>query len=172
MIKKSKTEDTGPVEYTERLRFCADIIETGARPVIAAHISGVTRKDAINLYVDIHGERPSRGMLPSSSGWFFNTKDRVVQATAFLEIFLKLSEDRSNRNDDNNVDRTIYDAYRIFSSIANDDSRREVMEFDRGWTLIMSYRAKEVFLHTCKCGSKTLALAGTPKSLIDCVGCS
>lgn len=170
MIKKSNTETCGPVEYASRLNFCADITKLGARPVISAHISGVSRKDAISIYVDVHGERPSRGMLPSSSSWFFASKDRAIQATSFLEIFLKLSNEKTGKSKDE-VDRTIYEAYRVFKSMAG--KRNDLIEFDRCWSLVMVYRAKEVTLHECKvCKSKTLIPVGTPSSLVNCLTCS
>lgn len=155
----------GPVQRAEQMQSCADLIRMGARPVIAMHLSGVTDREAIQAYVEINGKRPPRGLLPSSRDWFFMSRERVLNASAFLLIYDRIKRERSELAEG----QVIQDAFRMFRELGG------TSEFDisRAYLLTRLVRSRQVELHSCgACGTRTLALAETPKSVRACLSCT
>lgn len=154
-----------PLEKSRQIQRCADLIKIGARPVIASHLTGVSNREAIEVYSEIFGERPPRGMLPSSRDWYFITKERTLHATSFMVLFNRLVNQKKT------LDRAemITKSYGVFTQI----QPRTEMDVNRAWILTRLVASKEIVMKSCpKCSSHVIATAGTPDGLISCPVCS
>ena len=120
---------------------CSRLLEAGARPVVAAHISGCKVRDAILLYHDRFGRAPPRGMLPCSSEYFLSPQVRHAAATLFAVLhaqssLLSPSERRGS---------VMLAAWRVFQIRRGD----ELLDFNRVWMLTRFVASGELVIRKC-----------------------
>lgn len=147
----------------DRLNMARDLIELGARPVIAALMADIDPGYALGLYVDIHGARPPRGMLPSSPDWYFKSQNRVVDSSAFMMIYRRVLGVSGD-----NTAQSLVIAYRLFLKMTQDNS----LDIGRAWTL--TRLVKSGMLKERKC-FRCQSLVITPPNVVfnssDCPVC-
>ncbi len=153
------------LEQIRRANLCVRLLEMGARAVVASHLSGIPKREAVALYEAVNGERPPRGMLPSSTDWFFGTEARRVESSLLALLIHRLMQE--TRQPVNNL---LADAFITYEKLVG---KRTEIDINRAWSLARLLVSKQVKLVPCEtCCTRVLALSETPRALVDCPSCS
>jgi hypothetical protein len=143
---------------------CGRLLEAGARPVVAAHLSGCKVRDAILLYRERFGRSPPRGMLPCSSEYFLYLRPRRAAATLFAVLHAhaeRLSPSQSQG-------AVLLAAWRVFQVRRGD----EVLDFNRAWMLTRFLASGDLVIRKCDaCEAPFVARRNDPSLAAGCVRC-
>jgi len=71
----------------QAINECLELINLGARPVVASTLCGMSNVDAIRLFRMTNNARAPRGQLPSDPNWIFDRQTQQVEATAFVALY-------------------------------------------------------------------------------------
>lgn len=149
------------VETARAVNICAEFYQLGGRPVIAAHLTGLTSKMARDVYREVMKVPPPRGMLPSSPRKLLT--NRAIQSEASsLAIML-----RSMRHIEPQGARLLA-AYRLYRQT----HKNPAIDINRAWSLLQMLNTGEVELAPCRnCGAEIL-LSPECDPLTTCAVCA
>lgn len=158
------TDRLSRAEMIEVFGECDRLLEAGARPVVAAHISGCKVRDAILLYRDRFGRSAPRGMLPCSSEYFLSPRARRAAATLFAALHAQASLLAPSERQG----AVMLAAWRLFQIRGGDD----LMDFNRVWMLTRFMAGGELVMRTCDvCDAPFIARRYDPSIASGCVRC-
>jgi hypothetical protein len=92
------------------------LIAEGLRPPIVHAATGVSRNRLRSLYQALHGKPAAQGRVPEYAYNRIKTKNQVIEATAFYQIYHQHGGDQIFRALDHNLVIEVYQAYKAISS--------------------------------------------------------
>jgi flagellar transcriptional activator FlhC len=132
------------IEEGRQIHLAIEMIELGVRLQVLQTETGLSRRRLINLYKEIHGESPPKGMLPFSTDWY-TTWLPNIHSSLFYNIYLSLlaypGKERIH---------TIVNAYRLYlDQIMYDHKEKPVLGLTRAWMLVRFFEGRMMKLSTC-----------------------
>lgn len=142
MVKKSV------VTEAEEIRLAMELIRLGARLQLLETETVLSRERLLNLYKELKGESPPKGMLPFSTDWF-TTWQPNIHASLFMNIHSYLVEHA-------HVSGVIalIKAYRLYlEQMEYQEGAEPVLSLTRAWTLLRFFDSKMLTTTPCsECG--------------------
>jgi len=120
------------------------LIRYQLRPPQVNAITGINVRELRDIWKEIHGYPPPKGMQPQSSAPFFLQKD-TQDASAFINVFENVCELKKNDTEKSTITRLI-EAYDIYCSIME----KETQPFTSFYYLIKDYKYGNLPTKRCK----------------------
>ncbi|KML24112.1 transcriptional regulator [Leclercia adecarboxylata] len=154
-------------EYKE-VQIAIELISLGARMQILESETSLSRRRLLQLYKELRGCPPPRGMLPFSQDWFM-TWEQNIHSSMFYNIFLYLKKTVYSR-----PINTMMQAYRLYlEQCPTVTGKKPVLGLTRAWTLLrfidcgMMERTQ-----CCNCGGSFVITSEYIKKPFSCSLCS
>ncbi len=127
------------------------LIELGARLQLLEHeFPYLSRETLLDLYKEVRGESPPKGMLPFSEDWFLTWQPNV-HASLFI-VYYEFFKQRGAEIVPVEILMKAYDFYtQEVSGYKNHDSRRPLFSLTRAWMLIRLMGGINPMLTTACC---------------------
>jgi hypothetical protein len=153
-------DDAANLKMIERVTA---LVKLGARPPsIKSLIQNVPDALIRQYWIDIHGQRPPQGPLPSKSEWYFQSYERRMQAATVLSTHRMLVDQGIHH-----VDAYIK-AYELYLEMFEDRQ----FNFDRLWHLMRDINIKNILVESCsRCNSTYLRLRDDLARDSHCAAC-
>jgi flagellar transcriptional activator FlhC len=143
MAKKPKSV----LDESKEIQLAVELIQFGARLQLLESEISLSRDRLINLYKELRGESPPKGMLPFSVDWFLTWKPNI-HSSLFLGIYRQLLEHTTASGI-----QGIIKAYKLYlEQIPQDESEEPTLSLTRAWTLIRfsnSFMLTTALCETC-----------------------
>lgn len=147
MTKKKLT----PTEELGQLKIASNMIQLGARMQVLQAETDLPRSKLLNLYREVVGESPPKGLLPSSEDWFLSWMQNI-DSSLFVGYFNALIKRGVNRKD------AIVKAFRLYQDQLTSEGREGVLTFSRAWTLVRFIDGGILHMKECQsCGVEFIA---------------
>ncbi len=146
MAKKPKSV----LEEAKEIQLAVELIQFGARLQLLESEISLSRDRLINLYKELRGESPPKGMLPFSVDWFLTWKPNI-HSSLFLGIYRQLLE-----HTDASGIQGIIKAYKLYlEQILPDEGDEPILSLTRAWTLIRFLNSFMLTVTQCEtCGGE------------------
>ncbi|WP_262965636.1 flagellar transcriptional regulator FlhC [Methylobacter psychrophilus] len=146
MAKKPKSV----LEESKEIQLAVELIQFGARLQLLESEISLSRDRLINLYKELRGESPPKGMLPFSVDWFLTWKPNI-HSSLFLGIYRQLVE-----HTDASGIQGIIKAYKLYlEQIPPDEGEEPILSLTRAWTLIRFLNSFMLTVTQCEiCGGE------------------
>jgi flagellar transcriptional activator FlhC len=146
MAKKSKSV----LEESKAIQLAVELIKFGARLQLLEVEISLSRDRLINLYRELHGMSPPRGMLPFSVDWFLTWKPNV-HSSLFIGIYRQLIEHTSARGIE-----AVIKAYKLYlEQVECYEGEEAMLSLTRAWTLLRFLNSLILVVVPCKtCGGE------------------
>lgn len=155
-----------PTEELSQLQLAADMVKLGARMQVLQAETDISRSKLLNLYREIAGESPPKGLLPSSEDWFLSWLQNI-DSSLFIAYYKTLRGRGVERTD------ALVKAFQFYQEQLRRDNREEVLSFSRAWTLVRFVEAGILDTLGCtRCGSEFIVHKYTPAQDFQCLLCS
>lgn len=144
MVKKSV------VTEAEEIRLAIELIHLGARLQLLEAETALSRERLLNLYKELKGESPPKGMLPFSTDWF-TTWQPNIHSSLFMSIHSYLVEHA-------HVSGVValIKAYKLYlEQMECQEGVEPVLSLTRAWTLLRFFDSKMLTTASCSdCGGR------------------
>ncbi|MGB7757228.1 MAG: flagellar transcriptional regulator FlhC [Salinisphaera sp.] len=128
-----------------QISLAIEMIQLGARLQVLQTETGISRRRLINLYKEIHGESPPKGMLPFSTDWYVTWLPNI-HSSLFYNIYLSLS-----RHPNRDRMQSVVSAYRLYlEQVPIGDDAKPVLGLTRAWMLVRFFESDMMMLSTCQ----------------------
>ncbi|MFC3110204.1 FlhC family transcriptional regulator [Undibacterium arcticum] len=157
---------------TEGVNLIYQLCEVKARAKTIAYLmrstdSSFTPADIGRIYKDIHGESPSKGMMPVSPERAIGSSEKRFHASYYGKKYKRLSELGLIGA---RLHLATYQHYLLDFECTVDDA---LLSFDLGFKIIQSIQIGELVYATCRdCRSHFLNVMGSPLSNHACPLCA
>lgn len=149
MTNKSSSKKRLPLfDEVDQMMDAKNMVELGARMQVLQAETDLPRRKLMELYKEIAGTAPPKGMLPSSEDWFLWWIQNV-ESSLFAVYYMSFIRKGVARK------RAMIKAYRMYQDQLSSEGREGVLTFSRAWTLIRFMDANILQLSEChNCGSE------------------
>ena len=136
------------VTEAQDIQLAMELIHLGARLQLLESETSLSRERLLNLYKELKGESPPKGMLPFSTDWFL-TWQPIIHSSMFLNIYHYLVQ-----HAEINGIRAIMKAYQLYlEQVEINEGDEAVLSLTRAWTLVRFVERKMLATTTCsECG--------------------
>lgn len=150
MVLTLKSINKQASKNLEQTNDCFQLIQLGARPVVASAISGASNEDAIRLYRATNNCNAPRGLLPCDPDWINNSVVRRNEAVSFVALHKE-----AERNAPSTSRAAIMIAAWKFHRRRYPNSQ---LDFNRAWSLTRLVATGELIFSGCEsCGTTKLS---------------
>lgn len=149
----------------KRLNCCMRMISLGSRPVVAAHVCGVSVNAARSLYRSMFGKNAPRGMLPCSADWYFRVSFNRIESSIFAALHARLlaCSPRLPRHE------TFVTAWKVYAGLV----RTPRIDIDRAWFLLRLIQAGEILAVRCpRCRAYQVVMRYETLHITRCISCA
>lgn len=123
------------------------LIEAGARLQVLESETSLSRERLLNLYKEVKGESPPKGMLPFSIDWFLTWLPNVHSS-----LFINMHRFMVENGNCEGVE-SILKAYKLYQEYLQCNGMEEVLSFTRAWTMVRFFDHGMLETAQCtKCG--------------------
>ncbi|GAB3671652.1 flagellar transcriptional regulator FlhC [Salinisphaera aquimarina] len=145
------------IDEAKQISLAIELITLGARLQVLQTETQISRRRLINLYKEIHGESPPKGMLPFSTDWYVTWLPNI-HSSLFYNTYLYL-----RRNPARSRMQAVVNAYRLYlEQVPLQDDGKPVLTLTRAWMLIRFFESEMMQLSKCtRCAGKFVSHAYT-----------
>src|SRR5471032_426165 len=118
------------VSEAQEIQLAIELIQLGARLQLLETEVSLSRERLLNLYKELKGESPPKGMLPFSADWFLTWQPNI-HASLFLDIHRYLSQRTALTGI-----HAIVKGYRLYLEHVAAHDLEHVLSFTHAWTLV------------------------------------
>ncbi|WP_423821852.1 flagellar transcriptional regulator FlhC [Salinisphaera sp. SPP-AMP-43] len=133
------------IDEGRQINLAIEMIQLGARLQVLQTETAISRRRLINLYKEIHGESPPKGMLPFSTDWYVTWLPNI-HSSLFYNIYLSLAQHAGR-------DRMqcVVGAYRLYlDQVPQEEEDKPVLGLTRAWMLVRFFESNMMQLSTCQ----------------------
>ena len=112
------------------IRLATELIELGARLQVLETETSLSRERLLNLYKELKGESPPKGMLPYSADWFLIWQPNV-HSSLFIDIYNYLVAHTDLRGA-----HALIKSYRLYLEHVQVCNLEPILTLTRAWTLL------------------------------------
>lgn len=135
------------VSEARQIELAMELIELGARLQVLEAETTLSRERLLNLYKEVRGESPPKGMLPFSADWFVTWQPNI-HSSLFIQIFHSLTRQAGASGI-----VAVIKSYRLYLEHVALRGLEPVLSFTRAWTLLRFFDAKLLQTAACtRCG--------------------
>jgi|GEM_PF-5682807 hypothetical protein len=167
--KKIKSEVPVLLEI-RMLKAAEDMFKRGARVPIASALMPIKRDKLTKLFVEVTGQSPITGPLPSDHSWYSSTTYpmRMIQSSIVIDCYRKLKNSSKNALEA----EVIVGAYDLYLEHCNAIKAEPLITFVRTWHLIQQVRINSLATTQCAhCHGNYVVTVGKLYSKYDCPLC-
>jgi flagellar transcriptional activator FlhC len=140
------------VTEAKQIQLAIELIKLGARLQVLETETSLSRERLLNLYKEVNGYSPPKGMLPYSTDWFVTWMPNI-HASIFMDILKYLNTHGSARGIE-----AVIKAYRLYLEHCQVNEMEPVLELTRAWTLMRFCNSDMLRTVPCrKCGGHFVA---------------
>lgn len=161
------SSDIAIQDQVRHLGAAIKMFQLGARPPVVRAMVPVKTRVAGQLYLEMTGKNPPRGMLVASTEWFFQVAKRNRQGATFIKIFKAACAEMSGELEA----EVLIEAYqRYLEQIGIEEV---CLTLDRAWWLLREVKIRNLLVEACckKCGVDYLVENGTLRVACLCQSC-
>ena len=142
-MKSRTVKKKSVVSEARQIALAMDLIQLGARLQVAAAETTLSRERLLNLYREVKGVAPPKGMLPFSTDWFLTWQPNI-HASLFAEINQFLTQHTGASGIE-----AVIKSYRLYLEHAAMQGLEPLLSFTRAWTLMRFLQSS--LLHAIPC---------------------
>ncbi len=133
------------VTEAQEIQLAIGLIKLGARLQLLESETSLSRERLLNLYKEIKGVSPPKGMLPFSTDWFITWQPNI-HASLYINIHKYLVEHAQISGIE-----AIMKAYRLYlEQVEVEENEEPVLSLTRAWTLVRFFESKMLSSMECK----------------------
>jgi flagellar transcriptional activator FlhC len=137
------------VSDARQVQLAAELVRLGARLQVLESETTLSRERLLNLYKEVKGESPPKGMLPFSTDWFMSWMPNI-HSSLYIDIYRYLVEHTPARGI-----KAMMTAYRLYLEHLHVNRLEATLSFTRAWSLVRFYEAKMIDTAQCRqCGGR------------------
>ncbi len=155
------------VSEGRQISLAIALIRLGARLQLLESETKLSRERLLNLYKELRGVSPPKGMLPFSTDWFITWQPNI-HASLFIGIHRYLLQHAQVTGID-----ALIKAYRLYlEQMPPEPGTEPVLSLTRAWTLIRFFDSKMLTLVDCQsCHGQFVSHAFEPHASYRCGLC-
>ena len=137
------------VTEAQEIQLAIGLIKLGARLQLLESETSLSRERLLNLYKELRGVSPPKGMLPFSTEWFITWQPNI-HASLYINIHKYLVEHAQVSGIE-----AVMKAYRLYlEQVEVEDNEEPVLSLTRAWTLVRFFESKMLTTKACEkcCG--------------------
>lgn len=138
------------IDEAKQIGLAIELIELGARLQVLQTETDISRRRLINLYKEIHGVSPPKGMLPFSVDWYVTWLPNIHSSLFYNTYrYLRRRKERSRME-------AVVNAYRLYlEQTPLQDDGKPVLSLTRAWMLVRFFESDMMQLSLCaRCQGK------------------
>ena len=138
------------IDEAKQIGLAIELIELGARLQVLQTETDISRRRLINLYKEIHGVSPPKGMLPFSVDWYVTWLPNIHSSLFYNTYrYLRRRKERSRME-------AVVNAYRLYlEQTPLQDDGKPVLSLTRAWMLLRFFESDMMQLSLCaRCQGK------------------
>ena len=138
------------VSEAQEIQLAIELIQLGARLQLLETEVSLSRERLLNLYKELKGVSPPKGMLPFSTDWFITWQPNI-HSSLFINIHHFLVEHAGATGIE-----AVMKAYKLYlEQMPPEPGEEPLLSLTRAWTLVRFFSSKMLAMATCgKCGGK------------------
>jgi len=138
------------VSEAQEIGLAIELIQLGARLQLLETEVSLSRERLLNLYKELKGVSPPKGMLPFSTDWFLTWQPNI-HSSLFINIHQFLVEHAGATGIE-----AVMKAYRLYlEQMPPEPGEEPLLSLTRAWTLVRFFGSKMLAMAPCgKCSGK------------------
>jgi flagellar transcriptional activator FlhC len=138
------------VSEAHEIQLAIELIQLGARLQLLETEVSLSRERLLNLYKELKGMSPPKGMLPFSSDWFLTWQPNI-HSSLFMNIHRFLVEHAGASGIE-----AVIKAYKLYlEQLPPQPGEEPLLSLTRAWTLVRFFGSRMLDLAPCgKCSGK------------------
>ncbi|ERJ19049.1 transcriptional activator FlhC [Salinisphaera shabanensis T35B1] len=144
------TTNKSVIDEAKQIGLAIELIELGARLQVLQTETDISRRRLINLYKEIHGVSPPKGMLPFSTDWYVTWLPNIHSSLFYnTYCYLRRRKERSRME-------AVVNAYRLYNEQTPlQEDGKPVLSLTRAWMLVRFFESDMMMLSVCnRCKGK------------------
>ncbi len=135
------------VTESKQIQLAIELVNLGARLQVLEAETSLSRERLLNLYKEVKGVSPPKGMLPFSTDWFMSWQPNI-HSSLFIDIYRYLGKNAGLSGIE-----AIVKAYRLYLEHVEVNKLDSVLSLTRAWSMIRFLDAKMLTTVPCtECG--------------------
>ena len=170
ILKRKLKEDLPVLLEVRMLKVAQEIFKRGGRLPIVTALMPLKRDRLMKLYIEVTGQTPITGPLPSDHTWYSNTTYpmRIIQSSIVIDCYRKIKQKAKSELEAEVLVAT-YDLYLEHCKAIKADP---LITFVRTWHLIQQVRINSLTTIKCQqCTGKYVITVGKLQGKYDCPLC-
>jgi len=145
--RKYKKDDLPVLQEVRMIKVATDLFLRGARVPVVNALMPIKRERLMKLFLEVTGENPKTGPLPSDHTWYSSTTYpmRMVQSSILLNIYRSLRKSSKDALEAEIIVAT----YDLYNQHCIAIQAQPLLTIVRAWHLIQQIRINS--LTTCPC---------------------
>ena len=138
------------VSEAQEIQLAIELIQLGARLQLLESEVSLSRERLLNLYKELKGMSPPKGMLPFSTDWFLTWQPNI-HSSLFINIHKFLVEHAGATGIE-----AVMKAYKLYlEQMPPEPGQEPLLSLTRAWTLVRFFQSKMLEMASCdKCKGK------------------
>ena len=138
------------VSEAQEIRLAIELIGLGARLQLLETEVSLSRERLLNLYKELKGMSPPKGMLPFSTDWFITWQPNI-HSSLFINIHKFLIEHAGASGIE-----AVMKAYKLYlEQMPPEPGEEPLLSLTRAWTLVRFFNSRMMAMAPCgKCSGK------------------
>ncbi len=138
------------VTEAHEIQLAIELIQLGARLQLLETEVCLSRERLLNLYKELKGVSPPKGMLPFSTDWFITWQPNIHSS-----LFINIHKFLVNHAGASGIE-AVMKAYKLYlEQMPPEPGEEPLLSLTRAWTLVRFFSSKMLTLASCgKCGGK------------------
>lgn len=138
------------ISEAKQIGLAIQLIKLGARLQMLEIETTLSRERLLNLYKEVRGESPPKGMLPFSTDWFVTWQPNI-HSSLYINIYRYMIQHARLSGID-----AVMKAYELYrEQMPCPDGEEPVLSITRAWTLVRFFDSNMLTTaKCCKCGGE------------------
>ncbi len=133
------------VSEAQEIQLAIELIQLGARLQLLETEVSLSRERLLNLYKELKGVSPPKGMLPFSTDWFITWQPNI-HSSLFINIHAFLVEHAGASGIE-----AVMKAYKLYLEQMPPEAGEEpLLSLTRAWTLVRFFNSNMLAMAPCK----------------------
>lgn len=135
------------ISEAQEIQLAIELINLGARLQLLESEVSLSRERLLNLYKELRGVSPPKGMLPFSTDWFVTWQPNI-HSSLFMNIYKFLVDNAGISGIE-----AVMKAYKLYlEQVPFNPDEEPVLSLTRAWTLVRFFNSKMLTTACCdKC---------------------
>ncbi len=128
-----------------QVKIATELIELGARLQVLQEETTLSRERLLQLYKEVKGESPSKGMLPYSTDWFISWQPNI-HSSLFMSVYQFMVKHAGVSGVE-----ALISAYHLYlDQVRGIEDGEVVLSITRAWFLVRFFNAGMMQLVPCR----------------------